>query len=339
MAKGKNKPNKPRRRGPDQPPNRLPKLIRPTPHCDTALSVFELLETILLLVDPDTLLVSAQRVCTRWHHLIAASQPLQRRLFFAPALDTPAPAPASAPQPKARLVQNPFLEWAFPCLFNLSAPVVWQIRRGLLPRCSGFVDAFKGTPGCKTEFLPLTDMRYKRERHLAFVRRGASWRRMLVSQPPPVLVARVGSAEDRRKNRRHGHMVEIPGGLRMGEFYDAVFSLNWEDRGSGEEIEENCGAWISWKGTPEMGCWHVQQGEAVDLSTSPARWLAAADLVIGECVVSPSRRCTRHVNGGCILEQGWHSDHSKWKYQCEEYEPKGRLWLPRAIDPPSDDED
>src|SRR5690625_2582029 len=48
------------------------------------LDTSELLELILVHVDMQTLLTSAQRTSRTWHALIATSPPLQRRLFFLP---------------------------------------------------------------------------------------------------------------------------------------------------------------------------------------------------------------------------------------------------------------
>ncbi|KAI1340043.1 hypothetical protein F5Y15DRAFT_423476 [Xylariaceae sp. FL0016] len=53
----------------------------------TPLDIPELLESILLHVDHQTLLVSCQRVNRTWHALITGSPRLQRRLFFAPDLN------------------------------------------------------------------------------------------------------------------------------------------------------------------------------------------------------------------------------------------------------------
>lgn len=43
--------------------------------------------------------------------------------------------------------------------------------------------------------LLVADVRNGGGRHYAFTRRGASWRRMLISHPPPVRVARIGDIE------------------------------------------------------------------------------------------------------------------------------------------------
>ncbi|RAL15382.1 uncharacterized protein BO97DRAFT_411517 [Aspergillus homomorphus CBS 101889] len=51
--------------------------------------VYELLEAILLLTDPRTLLTSAQRVCHFWHDLIQDSLEIQRALYFKPSSASP----------------------------------------------------------------------------------------------------------------------------------------------------------------------------------------------------------------------------------------------------------
>lgn len=154
MAKGKrrniNKGSKGAnpQRGPNQPSNHLPKLIRPraTTHSDTVFSIFELLELILRHIDLRAPLVSAQRVSTHWHAVITASPRLQRRPFFLPNPDTPAPDPSALllPIPKTRLNLNPLLPSAFPCLFDLRLiphRKPCAVKRLLLPPACGFVMA------------------------------------------------------------------------------------------------------------------------------------------------------------------------------------------------------
>ncbi|KAL2127958.1 hypothetical protein VTI74DRAFT_9923 [Chaetomium olivicolor] len=350
--------------GRNQPPNRLPKLQRPTPHADAVLSTFELLELILLHVDLRTVLVSCQRVSRRWHTIIASSPPLQRHLFLLPSLDTPSPSSNSSsnsvPSPKLRLIQNPLLKAAFPCLFDIESwgHEPWQVAEGVLPCCCGFRSAriFNYGEPNKREWLPMGDMREGKRRHLAFVRKGASWQRMLVSQPAPVMVARVGSVLDVRgpppprprrglfrnfpprryapRPPRDGWILMMEEGLRMEELFDAVTAINRVYMTSdGNEYEKDYGAWVAWKGTKEMAaCRHVQEGVPVDVGASPVRWLAAADLVIGEHnETSGSSGCKSHYCGGvqgrtCFLNQGSRLEENS-KYLCEEYEPKGRLWL------------
>ncbi|RAK97264.1 uncharacterized protein BO80DRAFT_482533 [Aspergillus ibericus CBS 121593] len=134
------------------------------PHATVAPhSVFlitELLEAILLHVDPFTLLTSAQRVCHFWNTVIQHSHRLQIALFFQPSNNyIPTPHEPCCPE-------NPFLTklW-YPIffrrhLFTLSFPLLAS------PLTSKFVP-----------------------HHIdVYLRREASWRRMLVFQRPDLYV-------------------------------------------------------------------------------------------------------------------------------------------------------
>lgn len=403
-GKGKNKPNKAPRRGPNQPPNRLPRTPQ-TPITDIALTTYELLEGILLLVDERTLLVSAQRVCTHWHRIITTSVRLQRRLFFLP---TPSPTPVPTtlplnlvPDPKPYLRPNPLLQHAFPCLFpppditnpptplpdtqGPSGPCLgpYPVEHNLLPPCSGFIgarytplttattepvprgyshgdragyrrrpppqpDYSTNPPTIQRDYVPpLLDERYRRELHHACARRGASWRRMLLSDPPVTVVGRVGSDVDLRPGgepwRRKGFLVVIPEGLRMGEFYDAVFDVNWRGApavkaGGWWTWKAARGAWVAWRGTRAMGGCRHREGEAVVGGTGDGvGWLAGADLVLGEYDWQEGDGwvdCADHVMGRlgrlCFQTQECWSRKDKRVYQCEEYRARERLWLPPA---------
>lgn len=189
----------------------------------------------------------------------------------------------------------------------------------------------------------MIDMRCQGQRHGAYVRRGASWRRMLLSQPPVVKVARVGSPQDRARRQRDGHMAVFEGGLTMGEFYDAVFAICWEGRRwwldeSQPGLRESFGAWVAWRVPLEST---GRRHETVDdQGLAPLRWLAAADLVIGEAGSTWFHRvedaCNSHINGGCFMDQfSWMG---RWTYQCEEYELGGRLWLPLSDEAPKSED-
>ncbi|KAB8229016.1 uncharacterized protein BDW43DRAFT_315352 [Aspergillus alliaceus] len=76
-----------------------------------ALSQSELLELILLSLDLQTLLTSAQRVCSQWRHIIRESPFLQGTLFFKPrrtSLSHPSPGDQEHHQsaPNHRLPRN-----------------------------------------------------------------------------------------------------------------------------------------------------------------------------------------------------------------------------------------
>ncbi|KAG7294538.1 hypothetical protein NEMBOFW57_004613 [Staphylotrichum longicolle] len=76
-------------------------------------------------------------------------------------------------------------------------------------------DSSTDPPTIQRDYVPpLLDERYRRELHHACARRGASWRRMLLSDPPVTVVGRVGSEVDLRPGgepwRRKGFLVVIP---------------------------------------------------------------------------------------------------------------------------------
>ena len=166
-----------------------------TSSCDAVLQTPELLQETLLHLDMRTLLTAAQRVSRQWHELITTSPALQQTLYFAPITSASAPA-----------TQNPLLSELFPCWFreeesgrkdaNTSKPVL--IDRKTFSR------------------LPMAE---ESRRH-AFLYPKASWRHMLVRQPP---VLTLGRWTTNRRQGGDGHNIEIdevPDGLRMGPLYD-----------------------------------------------------------------------------------------------------------------------
>ncbi|GAT30251.1 hypothetical protein RIB2604_03302280 [Aspergillus luchuensis] len=113
----------------------------------------ELLEMILLQLDMRTLLVSAQRVCRAWHTLIKDSSSLQTLLFFKPATN------AFPTEPRARdmVEDNPLLSYIW--------HEFWRKKVSNL-------------------YFPQLDP----HREKVFLREEASWRQMLLRQPPVSLM-------------------------------------------------------------------------------------------------------------------------------------------------------
>lgn len=109
-----------------------------------ALSTFELLELILLQLDTQTLL-TAQRTCQTWHRIIQESVAIQKALFFIPMNSSSANIK----------VQNALLAKKFPGFFNSNLTLLANV-----------------------------DMLQRPEKLEAYIRPEASWRRMLVQQPP-----------------------------------------------------------------------------------------------------------------------------------------------------------
>ncbi|KAI1368202.1 hypothetical protein F5Y08DRAFT_10842 [Xylaria arbuscula] len=170
-----------------------------TSNCDAVLQTPELLQEILLHLDMRTLLTSAQLVNRQWHELITTSPVLQQALYFEPIASSSDPA-----------TQNPLLSELFPYWFREES------------RCEG-----SETPGPaligREEFSGLP-MARKSRRH-AFMYPRASWRRMLVRQPPVLKLGRWTTAHGQWGDSHEMEIDEVPEGLRMGRFYD--LAQNW----------------------------------------------------------------------------------------------------------------
>lgn len=117
-----------------------------------ALNTPEILEMILIELDMRTLLTSAQRVCRTWVNMISNSPSIQKALFFTPIKD-------SEWGENVKML-NPLLTATFSSIFP----------------AKGRLDDYK------LNFFDLTMA--KGSAMNQFVRRSASWRRMLVQQPP-----------------------------------------------------------------------------------------------------------------------------------------------------------
>jgi len=154
------------------------------------LNTPELLESILLWVEPRTLLVRCNLVCQQWHDAISTSPSLQQTLFFAPRLDcTPH--------------FNPILSQDFSIFFD-------------------------GEYHSLRDFDSLR-IRGKGQRS-AFMRQEASWRRMLVKQPP---IERIGvlfwTGRDLEASEVYGAIYSplrkpksTEGGITMSVLYDRI---------------------------------------------------------------------------------------------------------------------
>ncbi|KAJ5585004.1 uncharacterized protein N7459_004804 [Penicillium hispanicum] len=158
----------------------------------------ELLETTLLLLDEQTLLL-AQRVCRGWWNCIRQSVAIQQALFFQPT--------RSSHTSRRR---NPLLETHFPYWFPADDR-----------------SSVRTAHGAK-------DMQQFLERKSTYLRPDASWRRMLVQQPP---VYSLGWTElDGTElgivlaKRWYIPLDPEDGGLRMKTLYDLLFSTSEEEK-------------------------------------------------------------------------------------------------------------
>jgi hypothetical protein len=108
---------------------------------------------ILLQTDMRTLLTSCQRVCRDWHDLITTSPSIQKSLFFTPIKESEWGAGEKLP--------NLLLAAMFPTIF----PAKGDPRK----RDFHFSDCAMAKDAVSLD---------------RFIQKNASWRRMLVQQPP-----------------------------------------------------------------------------------------------------------------------------------------------------------
>lgn len=152
-----------------------------TTACQRVLGTTELLEGIICSLDMRTIIVSAQAVNHRWKDLITESPAIQQHLYLLPA-----PNGGGGPENPDL---NPLLAKSFPLWFVSAARHDYKGLRG-------------------TPLVTRSD---------DFMRRDATWRGMLVSQPP----VRKLAIYSKVFGMNHAFEVrEYAEGLRMGEFYD-----------------------------------------------------------------------------------------------------------------------
>jgi hypothetical protein len=135
-----------------------------TPAQSHALSIPEIFELILLNLDTRTLLTKATQICHSWSHFINSSPRIQWALFFRP-LDN------ALNKPKT---QNPLLAETFPSIFDQCE------------HTNEKNDLDTDTTNKKTTNVTFTTFDMVKNPHKwdAYIRPEASWRRMLVQQPP-----------------------------------------------------------------------------------------------------------------------------------------------------------
>jgi hypothetical protein len=173
----------------------------------------ELFEQILLALPMRSLLITAPLVCKRWRDTIASSPAIQQALFFRPIASKTWTAEAAGDY-----IVNPLLEKLFPPFFRNG----WS-----------FETARGEDRHDKSDFAEVTgwhEMALSEDRD-AFLRSGATWRRMLTQQPPAPAMGLFGAHQtaDRHPiwdwHRRWHRPKPSEAGLRMGTLYDTI----WQD--------------------------------------------------------------------------------------------------------------
>ncbi|KAI9036929.1 uncharacterized protein KD926_001173 [Aspergillus affinis] len=190
------------------------------PAADTVLSIPELLEAILLHLDMSTVLLSAQRVNKHWLATISDSIRPQQLLYFKPIPSSRLPAWAYS-TPENPCVFLDLSRWdSFRRAYAFTTDMTWWSDDHSIADWSEM-----------PEDVDLSIESLHRQK--AFTRAGASWRRMLVSQPPPLAQGHTWhDYPDRDITFSKGIITETPSpstllpisqsGLRMGLLYDLI---------------------------------------------------------------------------------------------------------------------
>ncbi|KAL6880956.1 hypothetical protein J3F83DRAFT_17398 [Trichoderma novae-zelandiae] len=213
---------------------------------DKALRTTELLESIFLMLDPVTVLTRIQRVNKAWKQVVDGSMALQRKLYLKPDGNA-----KKALHPQAKWLKDDRKEYPVinsilvrhfgSCFFNFGG-VYGKLRRAesfFENRWTPHHHRLKKVempwtrqkvykPMCNQELDGLSVLQASQDRE-RFTRAGASWRKMLVCQPPifnfGVMIFEPidGISPLPQKMERaviKAHDMDV--GLCMGQLYDFV---------------------------------------------------------------------------------------------------------------------
>jgi hypothetical protein len=245
------------------------------------LALPELLEIIFLYLDVRLILTSTQRVCKLWKGVIDSSGSIQQQLFFEPI---PAAQVKMNDNNQVIFHRNPHLPKSVRALIQYSTKCHNQ---GLMTELNAKAHAWRN--------LPLANTKTNLIKHLAWARKGASWRRMLLSQPPP----RVGYIDCESDYS----CVELQEPLRLGTFFDICYSIVWDPYCDREENSSLGSGYIYWLcDSPVYPHWKFTSRKGFDESLE----MAAVDFVIQDMGVAD-------------LEKGVIKVVEPWMFRCAEY--------------------
>lgn len=179
----------------------------------TVLSTPELFEAILLSLPLRDLLVNAPRVNRFWNQTISRSPKLQQALFF---------KAEDAATVQVEPYFNPLLVSSFPAF---------------LPDLKTTSDFW----GHYHEVFTSLDWNRSEKKRIAYSRKEASWRRMLIVQPRVQTLEVVKKKHYQRRSTKAQGKVRLEEGARMGTLYDLVqkemcaritrFKVLWSSKG------------------------------------------------------------------------------------------------------------
>ncbi|KAI1345239.1 hypothetical protein F5Y15DRAFT_365332 [Xylariaceae sp. FL0016] len=185
---------------------------------DIVLAIPELLECILLHLSMVELLTLAPLTCKHWQSVIGSSVLIQQKLFFQP-LKAPVAQYANTDEDAGKCghppahTYNPLLKILFPPWFPIDE----------VPAEENDIQVSNVT---RTHLTSLACLEPSRK--AAFRRTGASWRRMLVRQPPVQVMGAIYRRQFPVESLKRAY-VRFEDGLRMGAFYDFTLETVADD--------------------------------------------------------------------------------------------------------------
>jgi len=262
---------------------------------DQVLGIGELIYCICTHMDIQTLL-NAQRVSKRWHDVISNSP----TIYFRPC-----------PSKKKRVIN--------PLLLKHFKPILKPHRY------QGQIYHYN----LNVPEMSMTHMKNGRKVHKAFVRRGASWRNMLVAQPP---ITTIGYREQINDERQDYKAISFPEGLRMGVLYDMVFQAIFTRPG---EASRHCclGLDVRPHGNTDIERITGSLGETPGLMfTSVTDFYAHIECRLNRCPCHGLRR----TKGICVYIRDRKDfirakNGIRWMFECEEFEETDYLSLGQRI--------
>lgn len=196
--------------------------------CGRVFGIVELAEQILLALHPTDILCGAQQACRQWRDVVKQSSSIQELLFFKPI-----PAKALRYSNAARGMSIALDSTAF------TTELI--VGEGLLPVVENPYLFMLSVPECNCASRPMD----------------ASWRRMLISQPPPVFLTvhranRLGReiVPSRGERARRGCIGRGPPPVVLGDLGDCL------------QVIETQGSWRSfqdWEQITELKRWATRR--------------------------------------------------------------------------------
>lgn len=230
--------------------------VASTTSTNRVFQIEELLINIIVHVDRQTLLISGQRVCKSWHDHINHSSPLTRRLFLKIPI-----AASSSSDLKPRRTLNPLLVEAFPQFFKevIGHEISDETcRAGIKPE-DGFQKSklFESIPmkirtkaaNKMKERITFYDMKHieeedrvaaEMEDNNSFLRDGASWLQMHVSDPPVTEFASYYRSSVQATWSKTWQTHSYPEGLRMRDLYTYLLRYGLMNSST------NCSIAVAW---------------------------------------------------------------------------------------------